>query len=217
MVLIVYCHPSKTSHNYKILQVVTDELRRKRVDFEVLDLYAMKFDAYFKDVEYRRMREKIRETEPDVKALQEKITAADRLIFIYPVWWYGMPARLKGFLDRIFTSGFAYRFFSVNRFLLFGANILSFIPGLRYLMQPYCVTPLLKGKKALIFRTYGGPASGKRIFGNTPASLENVVLRFCGITDITIHELFNVDKEVFTESDETTYLKKIEKVCGRAC
>lgn len=211
MILIIYCHPSKTSHSFKILERVTGVLEKGKC--EVLDLYAMKFDAYFKDIEYTRIRGKIRETEPDVKALQEKIIAADTLIFIYPTWWYGMPARLKGFLDRVFSSGFAYKFFYVNHFLLFGANILSFIPGIRYLMQTFCVTPLLKGKKAIIFRTYGGPKSGKRIFGNTVTALENVVLRFCGITKITLHELFDVDKEVFTESYEEAYLKKIGDIC----
>lgn len=213
MILIIYCHPSKTSHNFKILQTVTEVLEKKKSAYEVLDLYEMKFDAYFSEREYWRMREKNREIDDDVKKLQEKISKASTLIFIYPTWWYNMPARLKGFIDRVLTGGFAYKFFRVHPLLLFGANILSFIPGLRYLMQPLVVNPLLKGKRAIIFRTYGGPSSGKRIFGNTVTVLENVVLRFCGITNIMIHELFNVDKEVFTETDEERYLKKTEKIC----
>lgn len=213
MILIIYCHPSKTSHNYKILELVKSTLTSEKKSFEVLDLYERNFDAYVSEAEYRRMRDNKREHDSDVLEMQKKITAADTLIFIYPVWWYTMPARLKGFIDRVFTSRFAYRFFKVHRILLFGANLLSYIPGIRYLMQPYVVTPLLKGKKAIIFRTYGGPSSGKRIFGNTVTVLENVVLRFCGMTDITIHELFNIDKEVFRESDEEKYFNTVGRIC----
>lgn len=215
MVLIVYSHPSKISHNFKILQRVTETLRRKKVSFEVLDLYNSHFDAYLNEREYRRMQTGDKTVDEDVKAIQQKIVRAKTLIFIYPTWWYNMPARLKGFVDRVFTAGFAYRFFKVPQFLMFGADILSRIPGIRYLMQPFVVTGLLKGKKAIIFRTYGGPKSGKRIFDNTPTALENVVLRFSGITDITIHELFNVDKAVFTESYEDWYLRETEKIMNR--
>ena len=215
MILIVYCHPSKTSHSFRILEHVKKTLSRQKQAFEVIDLYEEKFNASFSETEYQRIREKIRETDDDVKALQEKISKANTLIFIYPVWWYTMPARLKGFIDRFFSSGFAYKFFKVHPVLLFGANLLSYIPGIRYLMQPYVATPLLKVKKTIIFRTYGGPSSGKRIFGNTVSVLENVVLRFCGITKITVHELFNIDKEVFTKSDEENYLQKVERICQK--
>lgn len=177
----------------------------------------MDFDAYLKDIEYQRMVTRDKALEPDVSAAQQKIAAASSLIFIYPVYWYSMPARLKGFIDRVFTNGFAYRFFYVNRFLLFVGDILSYIPGVRYLMQTQLVTPLLTGKKAIIFRTYGGPASGKRIFGNAPKrTMEEAVLRFCGITDIKIHELFNINKpEVYRVEDEDQYLKKVEVICSK--
>lgn len=216
MTLIIYCHPSKNSHCAKILATAESILKKRKLDYEVLDLYEMTFDAYFKDIEYQRMIHRERMTEPDVKALQEKITGAKTLVFIYPTWWYNMPARLKGFVDRVFASGYAYRFFRVPKILMLGASLLSYVPGVRYLMQPFAVTPLLKGKRAYIFRTYGGPAAGKRIFGNTPTVLENVVLRFCGITNITIHELFNTDKkETYTQEYENWYLSKVEKICRK--
>lgn len=216
MTLIIFCHPSKNSHCAKILAATEHILKERKMHYEVLDLYRMEFDGYFSDIEYQRMIRRERATEPDVKKIQEKITAAKNLIFIYPTWWYNMPARLKGFVDRVFASGYAYRFFRVPKILMLGAAILSYIPGIRYLMQPFAVTPLLKGKHAYIFRAYGGPAAGKRIFGNTPTVLENVVLRFCGITNITIHELFNTDKkETYTQEYEDGYLRKVEKICRR--
>jgi|CXWL01.1.fsa_nt_gi NAD(P)H dehydrogenase (quinone) len=212
MTLIIFCHPSKNSHNAKILAEVESILKKKKAHYELLDLYEMDFNACLSEAEYDRMKNRDHTIEPDVLECQEKITAAKTLIFIYPTWWYNMPAKLKGFMDRVFTSGFAYKFFKVPAPLMCCAAILSYIPGIRYLMQTKSVNGLLKGKRALIFRTYGGPAAGKRIFGNTPAVLENVILRFCGITDITIHELFNVDKSSYTQEYEDGYLKGIVKI-----
>jgi NAD(P)H dehydrogenase (quinone) len=37
------------------------------------------------------------------------VTEADNLIFIYPIWWFGQPAILKGWIDRVLSSGFAYK------------------------------------------------------------------------------------------------------------
>jgi len=213
MTLIIYCHPSKTSHNYKILQRVKKVLDSKRRKYEVLNLYKMNFNAYYSREEYERVKMHIRTTDKDVEKMHQKILRAKTLIFIYPTWWYGMPARLKGFFDRCFSPGFAYKFFPVNKFTYFMGHLLSYIPGVRYLMQPMLVTHMLKIKKAYIFRTYGGPSSGKRIFDNANAALENVMLRFLGITDITIHELFNIDnKEIFSPEREDKYLNHIEKI-----
>lgn len=216
MVLIIFCHPDprKKSHSHKILKHVGKALKSRRRKYEVLDLYKKDFECVFTENEYCWMKNRIRKTEADVKKVQKKISAADTLIFIYPTWWYNMPAELKGFMDRVFVPGFAYRFFRVNKIMLFGAWLLSWIPGVRYLMQPYSVTGLLKGKKSVIFRTYGGPALGKRIFGNTHTVLENVILRFCGITDITIHELYNIDKSnIYTQEYEDQYMAKVKQIC----
>lgn len=217
MNLIIICHPDplKKSHSHKILEVVQHALLKKKKKAEVLDLYQDQFESCFLEKEYTHMKERQKICETDVAAAQEKIKKADTLIFIYPVWWYNMPARLKGFMDRVFSNGFAYNFFPVNKPMLFAAWLFSWVPGLRYLMQPYSATGHLKGKKALIFRTYGGPALGKRVFGNTVTSLENVILRFCGITNIKIHELYNCDKSSYSKEYEQQYLRKVERIVSR--
>ncbi len=217
MNLIIFCHPDekKQSHAHKILKTVKKSLEKNDQKYQVIDLYEEEFEGYFLDKEYCNMKNRVKECESDVKAAQTKITEADRLIFIYPVWWYNMPARLKGFMDRVFSNGFAYNFFPVNKAMLLVAWLFSWIPGLRYLMQPYSATGHLKGKKALIFRTYGGPALGKRVFGNTVTCLENVILRFCGLTNIKIHELYNCDKSSYTEEYERKYLRKVEQIVSR--
>ena len=76
---------------------------------------------------------------------------------------------------------------------------------------------LLKGKRATIIRTYGGAAMGRRMFGNGPASsLENAVLRFCGITRIRRLEIFGVNLSSFNPVREGRALERAARlVAGR--
>jgi len=216
MVLIVYSHPSRQSHNGKILKNVTDTLKKRHLKYEVIDLYQENFQNLLSPEEYQRMQDRDRSLDEDVKKYQKMISEAKNLIFIYPTWWYNMPAILKGFFDRVFTSGFAFRYKKAGKLLLFLAAVASYIPGFRYLLQPYTAQGLLKEKRAYIFRTYGGPRAGKRIFGNTSAALEQSIFRFCGLTDTTVHELFNINQSsVYTEKHEKAYLDKVLKICQK--
>jgi len=89
--------------------------------------------------------------------IQKKIKKADQLIFIYPVWWYSPPAILKGFLDRILTSPFAYKY-------------TKGIPRGQ-----------LKDKRAIVFCTTGGPTWYYWFSGNLPKRSIKTILSFCGI------------------------------------
>jgi len=211
--LIIYCHPHADSHNAKILSAVKEGLHAAGTDYSVIDLYGSGFEPRLSGIAYERMfisRDKT--VEADVRDMQARVSRAHNLVFIYPVWWYGMPASLKGFVDRVFTQGFAYKFFKVNRLMLFCGDLASRVPGLRFFMQPHAATGMLKGKRAYIFRTYGGPAMGRRIFGHPQRQLEHAVLRFCGITKIRIHELFNVNKSVYSQAYEKRYLDRARTI-----
>ncbi len=52
----------------------------------------------------------IQELEPDLVAGQAAITWAQHIVFVYPIWWGAMPALLKGFIDRLFLPGFAFKY-----------------------------------------------------------------------------------------------------------
>lgn len=215
-ILVIYCHPHPKSHNAAILEHVVEEMKKNNVSYDVLDLYKENVQPCITSLEYERMAiTKERICEDDVVALQNRVSNATHLVFIYPVWWYNMPAKLKGFLDRVFCPGFAYRFKKRPLYQTIGATIISFLPGIRYIFQPYAALGLLKGKKACIFRTYGGPKFGKRFFGHSIGVLENNVLRFCGITNIRICEAYGIDTSEYTKEKEEIFLRRVRESTRR--
>lgn len=211
--LVIYCHPDDHSHNHRVLEAVVRGLTAAGTAHEVLDLYRPGFDPCLHAVEYQRMFvSRSPGVDDDVCHLQAQVAAAANLVFVYPVWWYAMPACLKGYIDRVFTPGFAYRFLPYTWWRAIGAKALSRVPGVRYLLQPYAARGLLKGKRAYIFRTYGGPPSGRRLFGNTTTALEQVVLRMCGITDIAIRELYGAHLPGDVVGREQRFLACVERL-----
>ncbi|TMM57460.1 NAD(P)H-dependent oxidoreductase [Maribacter algarum] len=109
-VLIIYCHPSRKSYTYEILEQLKSSLERNKLEYEVSDLYDMGFEPDMNEKEYER--EGFGNTElpvpQDVYAEHQKINKADCLIFVYPVWWSDCPAKLKGWFDRVYAVGYAY-------------------------------------------------------------------------------------------------------------
>ncbi|GLB29914.1 flavodoxin family protein [Lacrimispora amygdalina] len=109
-VFVVYCHPSKKSFTHDIKQEFLKGLNDSNHEFIVSDLYEMNFNEVISENEYER--EAYYKTEipvaDDVIEEQRKIQESDAIVFIYPVFWTEAPAKLVGWFDRIWTSGFAY-------------------------------------------------------------------------------------------------------------
>lgn len=106
--LIVYAHPNKDGHCGYILSQVKSKLEKKKIKYEILDLYKMKYGCALQPEEHYTSGHK--EVSEETKRIQEKIKSNDKFIFIYPVWWNNMPGILKGFIDRVFVSGFAFHY-----------------------------------------------------------------------------------------------------------
>jgi NAD(P)H dehydrogenase (quinone) len=175
-VFIVYAHAEPKSFNGALLQAAQDTLLAAGHAVVVSDLYAMSFDpvsdrrnfttvknaAYFK-----QQIEELNATEvggfaPDVEAELRKMEACDLMIWQFPLWWFGLPGILKGWVDRVFVMGRTYggdRFYENGVFM---------------------------GKRALLSLTTGGPESAYRKGGwngDIDAILRPVqrgILRFTG-------------------------------------
>lgn len=106
--LIVYAHPNSGSLNHFFKQTVLESLQESGEEIEVRDLNQINFNPVLSldDMNGQRMGK----VADDVKTEQDFIAWSDRIIFIYPIWWTGMPAIMKGYIDRVFSYGFAYRY-----------------------------------------------------------------------------------------------------------
>ncbi len=109
-VMIVYCHPSKSSFTYQVRERFIEGLVESGNDIMISDLYDMGFHTDMSEEEYLRETFYRREeaVPEDVKLEQEKIEWADAICFIYPVFWTEAPAKLVGWFDRVWTTGYAY-------------------------------------------------------------------------------------------------------------
>ncbi len=106
--MIVYVHPNPESFNHAVLRAVEEELGKAGITSILRDLYAGGWDPVLKGADFQALAEG--KTLPDVRREQEFIEAAELLVFVFPVWWFSMPAVLKGYIDRVFSNGFAFRY-----------------------------------------------------------------------------------------------------------
>ncbi|MHA6531745.1 NAD(P)H-dependent oxidoreductase [Paenibacillus sp. BAC0078] len=107
--LIVYTHPNHKSLNYAFMQEVLRGIREntKVTEVKVLDLYEEGFDPVLVFNENKRRRDMHKD--PELAKYREQLLWADKIVFIYPIWWGRPPAMLLGYIDKMFAAGFAYK------------------------------------------------------------------------------------------------------------
>lgn len=100
-VLIIYAHPNPHSFHAALREAAVGALSRAGHSILLSDLYTMRFNPVLS----------LKELEGDhhlIRGEMDKVRRADLLLFQFPDWWYGMPAIMKGWLDRTLAYGFAY-------------------------------------------------------------------------------------------------------------
>ena len=185
-ILVVYTHPNPDSFNHAILEHLVESLKEENKEFDVVDLYGTNFDPILKVDDFIQFREGI---PPDVTDHQKRITNATNIIFIHPTWWGGFPAMLKGYLDRVFSLGFAYRMGET---------------------QP---EGLLLDKKVIFIRTTALPEVAYRVSGVEDLIRTLLTYKFvtvCGVKDLEHHVFY----EVPSVSDQVRkqYLEEVRNV-----
>jgi len=106
-VLVVYAHPLSDSFAAALRDAVLARLRAAGHEVDLCDLYAEGFDPVLTAAERRAYNT----AQPDLSAVEAYVTrlrAADALVVCFPTWWYGMPAILKGWFDRVWVTGVAF-------------------------------------------------------------------------------------------------------------
>jgi len=174
--LIIYAHPNPKSFNHAIKEVVEDKIRRSGSPFEVRDLYEIKFNPVLSGSDFVAFKQG--QAPEDIKREQGYVKNADMLIFIYPIWWFGMPAILKGYIDRVFSYGFAY---------------MADEKGLH---------GLLTDKKVIIFNTTGGSEEdyAQRGYQDSLKKVTEIgTFELCGLK-VVLHKYFHAVPAVTNEA-----------------
>jgi NAD(P)H dehydrogenase (quinone) len=150
--LVILDHPWQGSFNHAIMQRVVETLESNSYTVDVLDLHWENFDPVFHADELAVYKQG-KFLDPKVGEYQQRTAQADQLVFIFPVWWEVMPALLKGWLDKVFLPGWAFREEDA-------APLLTHIQG------------------ATVITTMGAP---EVIHTSVEAVLCKGVLEFCGV------------------------------------
>lgn len=164
--LIVYAHPNPKSFNHAIKEIIEEKLKKAGNSFQTRDLYSIGFNPQLSGSDFASWQQG--QSPLDIKTEQDYIKNSDVLIVIHPIWWFNMPAILKGYIDRVFSYKFAY---GVNE------------------KGPY---GLLTDKKVILINTTGGAEENYVKFGYNDAlkkTIEEGTYGFCGIK-VTMHKYF---------------------------
>ena len=182
-ILIVTAHPSSRGFTHAIARTFAEQAEKSGHTVEVQNLYKTDLQQDF--VKFEDVRswegEDIRQT------WQAKISAADELVIVHPIWWFDTPAVLKNWFDQNFTSGYAYKYRQGGH------------------------DKLLSGKRVRIFATGDGPAIFyticKQIFKSVWARGR---YGFCGYKIMSFEILSQKRKRSETELDN--FLKKVARI-----
>lgn len=104
-VLVINGHPDKISFNEEIAQTYIQTMKNAGVEVNYLPIRDLDFNLNLKNG-FRLPQE----LEPDLLKAVALLKESTHTVWIHPLWWYGMPALLKGFIDRTFLSGIAFEF-----------------------------------------------------------------------------------------------------------
>jgi len=188
-VLIVNGHPDKLSFNYVLSEAYQLGLEKTVNQTEILNIADLDFNPNLQ-FGYRE----ITSLEPDLLKAIDQIKQADHIVWFFPMWWYGYPALMKGFVDRTFLPGI---FFKYEKGKIFPKK-------------------LLKGKTARLVITADTVRWYDRLFMKSPAinQFKKGTLEFCGVSPVKVSYIapIKTSKPSFREK----WLINMEKLGAKA-
>ncbi len=184
-ILIINGNPDKESFCSELAQNYKKGAESEGAICKSINLIDLDYDPVLR-FGYRKRTD----LEPDLLNIQQDITDADHLVFIYPTWWGTYPALLKGFIDRVFLPKFAFK----------------------YRENSLLWDKLLKGKSARLIVTMDTPKWYYKLIYKSPGhnSMKKGILQFCGINPVKITTLGPMKKS--DEIKRSKWLNKVEKL-----
>lgn len=114
-VLVVHAHPDPESFNALLCRTAVDAMRGAGHHVDVLDLYGLGFRPAMSHEERLAYEGEDPMLDPMVRDHSALLLAAEALVFVYPTWWWGLPAILKGWLERVLVPGVGFLLNDDNR------------------------------------------------------------------------------------------------------
>lgn len=160
-ILIINGHPNRESFNFGIANAYQEAAVASGATVRTIHIIDLDFNPNL-EFGYRKRTE----LEQDLLLAWEDILWADHLVWIHPVWWGGLPALMKGFIDRLFLPGRAFQYRENSLFW----------------------DKLLKGKSARIITTLDQPSWYYALVYGRPSvnQLKRSTLQFCGISPVKV-------------------------------
>ena len=189
-VLTIFAHPRRDSFTGAVLESLLDGFHAvEGHTIEIADLYGEDFESRFQPADYAQFRG---ETMPaEVRREQARFDRCDAVAFVFPVWWWSFPAVLKGWIDRVFSEGWAY----------------NFEPGLS--------RGRLKDRPTLVLGVAGSRESTYRKYRYDEAMRVQIdvgILGYCGLRDVETHVLFDVEQ---SGDNRSRYLSEAREIGRR--
>lgn len=182
--LIVIAHPRKDSFNYIIKDRLIQEFESGGDKVKVRDLYELNLNPILgiEEIKYTKGNKVC----PDIAVEQGYIEWADELTLIYPLWWNAFPAILKGYIDRVFTNGFAFR------------------------IAPNGPEGMLKHKKVRLITSAGMDEESLKesnVFESLKVTQDRGVFEFCGMT--VADHIYITESTSISEKEKQSVLNEI--------
>jgi len=193
-ILIIYAHPEPQSMNSTMFKSAIDTLINAGHEVKVSDLYAMRFNpvsdrsnfttvndpAFFKQQLEEEYASQANGFAAFIEEEQQKVEWCDLMVWQFPLWWFSIPAILKGWVDRVFAMG---RFYGNGRIYENG---------------------IFRGKKALLSLTTGGPEANyiNEKYGDLAIilhSLQRGILEFTGFSVLRPHVIYGTERQSVEE------------------
>lgn len=190
--LVIFAHPYEKSFINGIVKTIKESTIEVGSEIEVRDLYKLQFDPILKASDLLNLQ--TGEFAEDIKEEQKYIEWADLITFVYPIWWAGLPAMLKGYVDRVFCNGFAF------------GNSKNGPVG------------LLREKKAMLFSTTGIPSDIYNEIGmhqSMKQTSDEAIFNFCGMEVLSHTFLGGVPTS--TKEEREKYLSEISAITKANC
>lgn len=177
----VYAHPVPGAFTASILEPFEQAFKEAGHTVDRIDLHAERFDPRFTVEDHEHYYGG--PVPPGIGEMHRRVEKADRLAFVFPIYWWGLPAMMRGWIERVFTGGWA-----------FGEEAMDYATQ----DQP---DPLLPSIPTMLLATGATAQPTYSKYGYDEAmytQLDVGTFAYCGLTDVESHFIYDVEGDAIT-------------------